>query len=251
MFYVLSKSLDLLAAPLTWALLLVLAGAWGAHRGRTKLALRAPLAAAAILYVFSVSPVANGIARALEASATTTLSPTKTYDVVVVLGGILNDSSTPSTPEFSEAVDRIIAGYDIIRHDRARYILLTSDTHEAHALAKQLVDWGVDPARIVLEEHSRNTRENALESAKIIHDRGWSEVLLVTSALHMPRAAGAFRAADVTFDTLAVDRLAATPEQSKGARLDPRADALNLSTTALREAVGRLVYRIMGYSHPQ
>jgi len=246
LFYILSKTLDLLVAPLTWVIVLVLAGAWGAHRRRSKLALRAPLAALAVLFAFSCEPVANGIVLALESSAATTMSASETYDVVVVLGGIATVDPTSLAPDFSEGVDRILAGYDVIRHDRARYILVTSDAEEAPALAKQLAEWGVAPDRIVIDDRSRNTRDNATRSADIIRERGWSRVLLVTSALHMPRAQGCFRAAGLVFDTLAVDRLARDPRRAM--ELAPRADALSLSTAGIREAVGRLVYRAMGYA---
>ena len=247
MFYLLSKTLDLLVAPLTWVLALALAGAWGAYRGRPRLALRAPLAAALVLYVFSVYPVSDGLSAWLESSATTTMSATETYDVVVVLGGVVGPGSTLAAPDFSEAVDRMLAGYDVIRHDRARYVLVTSDDEEAHTMASQFAAWGVDPERIVIEDRSHNTRQNATESARIIRARGWSRILLVTSALHMPRAAGCFRAVGLTFDTLAVDRVApATGHRSL--HLDPRVDALFLSSAALREAFGRVVYRAVGYT---
>jgi uncharacterized SAM-binding protein YcdF (DUF218 family) len=94
---------------------------------------------------------------------------------------------------------------------------------------------------------SRNTHENAVRSAKTLRDRGWSHVLLVTSALHMPRAAGCFRAEGVAFDTLVVDHLARAPAFRRTS-LDPRADALALSTAVLREGFGRVVYRVMGYA---
>ncbi len=248
-FFVLSKSLDLFVAPLTWVALLVLAALWGSYRKRRTVAISALLAALAVLFVCSSASVANEIAWTLESSARTTMSPRETYDVVVVLGGLTDGEVTSPTgaPEFGEAVDRILAAYDVARGDRARYVLITSNTEEAHALAKQLADWGIAPDRIVVEERSRNTHGNAVESARIIRERAWSRVLLVTSALHMRRAEGCFRAAGVVLDTLPVDRQARDPSRMRW-RLEPRADALNLTTSCLREAVGRVVYRAMGYS---
>jgi uncharacterized SAM-binding protein YcdF (DUF218 family) len=81
----------------------------------------------------------------------------------------------------------------------------------------------------------------------MIKERGFARVLLVTSALHMPRASACFRAEGVTFDTLVVDRLAFDPAHTEGGVL-PRAGALALSTVALREWSGRIVYRVMGYA---
>jgi uncharacterized SAM-binding protein YcdF (DUF218 family) len=245
-FFALSKTLDLLLAPLTWALLLVVAAAWGVYRGKRRLALVSLCVATGVLLVFSSSWTSDALAGWLEAGATTTFREDETYDAVVVLGGFTSSTSTPQAPEYNEAVERLLAGYDLLRRNRARYVLVTSDAQETQALANQLVDWGIDPARVVIEDHSRNTHENAVRSAAIIRERFWTRILLVTSALHMPRAAGCFRAAGLTFDTLAVDHL--TPSRQPDESPGPRVEALTESTRVLREGFGRLVYRAMGYS---
>jgi uncharacterized SAM-binding protein YcdF (DUF218 family) len=247
MFFFLSKTLDLLFAPLTWSLVLAAASAWTIHRGRRRIALATVVAAVAVLLAFSSTSVARALLRALEASAETTMSPTTTYDVVVVLGGITSASSTPEAPEFAEGVDRLLAGYDLVRRNRARYILVSSDTEETRALARQLSDWGVASDRVLVDDRGHNTHDNATGSAKIIRDRGLGSILLVTSAFHMTRAAGCFRAVGLTFDTLAVDHL--VPARADAPQpFGPRADALYLSTLALREALGRIVYRANGYA---
>ena len=158
-----------------------------------------------VLYGFSSAAVAGGLVRAVESSGATVIPGDEPYDVAVVLGGLVASSSTLQSPEYGEPVDRLLAGYDLLRHDRSRYVLVTSDAKEAATLARQLVLWGIDPARIVVDDGSRNTHDNAVRSARIINDRGWKRILLVTSALHMARAAGCFRAAGVTFDTFVVD----------------------------------------------
>jgi uncharacterized SAM-binding protein YcdF (DUF218 family) len=97
---------------------------------------------------------------------------------------------------------------------------------------------------VVLERESRNTRENAERSARIVRERGWRTLLLVTSAMHAPRAEAAFRGAGLAVDVLPVDRRSG---DRPGSFL-PRATALDRSTEALRELAGRLVYRAVGYS---
>ncbi len=103
---------------------------------------------------------------------------------------------------------------------------------------------GAPGDRIVLERESRNTRENATESARIVRERGWKSLVLVTSAMHMPRAAATFRKAGLEVDLLPVDRRYG----SKDGSWLPRAESLERSSWALRELAGRLVYRAAGYA---
>jgi uncharacterized SAM-binding protein YcdF (DUF218 family) len=97
---------------------------------------------------------------------------------------------------------------------------------------------------VVLETASRNTHENAVESARIVAARGWRSLLLVTSAAHMERALGCFRKAGLAPDALPVDWRG---ERDRDAWL-PRAGSLKATEDALRELTGRVVYRLMGYT---
>jgi hypothetical protein len=89
--------------------------------------------------------------------------------VLVVVGGIVTVNARAPTPELHEGVDRILAVYDVLRHDRARYVLVTSDAEEAPGLAKQLADWEVAPDRIMVDDRSRNAHEHATASRGRTH----------------------------------------------------------------------------------
>jgi uncharacterized SAM-binding protein YcdF (DUF218 family) len=56
-----------------------------------------------------------------------------------------------------------------------------------------LAEVGVAPDDMVLEGRSTTTYENAVESERVLHQLGRRRVVLVTDALHMPRAAACFR----------------------------------------------------------
>ena len=230
-FLVLSKVLDLLLAPLTWAVLLALLGLWWQQR----------------------SP---GRAR-LESGAKDTYRPDVPYDVVVVLGGVVDFGAMRRSGqlELTDAVDRISQAAILLRTGKARVALLSGGIvfpragdppSEAEVLAAWFREQGIEPDRLVLEGRSRNTRENATESAAIIAARGWKRVPLVTSAWHAPRALGCFRAAGLSPDLLAVDHRTGSP--SGLLAWLPRAASLSASTDALRELFGGLVYRVMGYA---
>ena len=260
MFFALSKVADILASPLTWALALVafallkLRSRWPRRRalGLASLAL-----ALLVLYVFSLGSVANRLLRSLESSANDTTTEGAHYDAVIVLGGLLGAEASESSHknEYNGAIDRLLAAFDMLRSGRARFVLISggatnADVHgaiEARVLAEQLESWGIAGDRIVVEAESRNTHENAAFCAPIVQSHHWTKLVLVTSAFHMQRAAGCFRVAGLTFDTLPVDYNSYDPSRFSSSFL-PRAEHLGVSTAALHEYLGRIVDRARGYS---
>jgi uncharacterized SAM-binding protein YcdF (DUF218 family) len=250
-FVTLSKLLDVAVSPISWALLLVAIAVLA--RRRPVLATVAGGTAGLLLYGFSVPAVANRLMEAVEAPARDTSRP-GTYDAVIVLSGMVDDltSHASGRVELTGAADRIVAGFELLRQGRAGKILITGGPvrrlpgvrTEPELLAAALRAWGVDPSRIVIETASRNTHENAVESARVVAAQGWRSLLLVTSAWHMPRALACFRAVGLRPDTFPVDRRAL--HDSEGWL--PRARFLAMSEDALRELAGRLVYGAMGYA---
>jgi uncharacterized SAM-binding protein YcdF (DUF218 family) len=250
-FVLLSKILDLAVSPLSWVLALLLAALLLRRRGGISALL--VVLAIGVLYVFSTSRVANALMESLESSARNTARP-GAYDAVIVLSGMVDDasSSREGRVELTSAADRIVAGFELLREGRARHILISGGAvwpqpgvpTEPEWLAGALRRWGVEPGRIVLETRSRNTHENAVESARIVAERGWGPLLLVTSAFHMKRALGCFRRVGLSPDTYPVD-YRGEHDLSGWA---PRAQSFAQSTDVLREYTGRLVYRLVGYT---
>jgi uncharacterized SAM-binding protein YcdF (DUF218 family) len=253
-FLILSKLLDLLVAPLTWAILLgLLSLLWSRSRpGRARLVLLLGLLQ---LTAFSMEPVSRWLLGRLEQRAQDSFHPDPPYDVVVVLGGMVDSPAMARSGqlELNQAVERILQGAVLVRDGQARQILISGGAltptpdvaPEAEALAAWLRAQGIPADRIVVEPRSRNTRENALESAALVASHGWKRVLLVTSAWHAPRALGCFRAAGLSPDLLTVDH-----RGGRSGKLQwlPRAEALSSSTDALRELLGNVIYWLMGYT---
>jgi uncharacterized SAM-binding protein YcdF (DUF218 family) len=248
-FYVLSKLLDIVFTPLAWVLALCL---WAGF-GRSREARRAPLVAVLILYAASLWPVANGLERYLESGAERTMRPGTIYDAVVLLGGAVDHEATATSgvPSYNGGVERLLVTYDLLRTGRAKHVIVSGGKSvpddpviEARVLGEQLVDWGIEPSRVILDESARNTRENAERSKLLLDQNGFRSVLVVTSAFHMARAMGCFRASGVAADALPVDYRASNRPMS----LQPSAGALEQTTHTLRELAGRAVYRILGYS---
>ncbi len=120
---------------------------------------------------------------------------THTFDAIVVLGAAVGTGGGPSAAlrrRVAEAVRRFEAG-------QAPVLLLSggkggSRPAEAEVMRDLALAAGVPEARLVLETDSRSTLENARCSARIMGARGWSKALVVTDAVHLPRALMAFRA---------------------------------------------------------
>ncbi len=255
MFVAASKLLDLALEPLWWCLALLAAGLAASALGRRRAATACLGLTLAALLVFGSGGTARRLTAWTEGPARATFRPEVTYDAAIVLSGGVDDEASRRSGELelNAAGDRVVRAFELLRSGRARRVLLTGgpveppppgEPSEVSRVGERLVAWGIAPERIVLEDRSRNTRENAVESARIASERGWRSVLLVTSAAHMPRALASFRKAGLSPDALPVDHRA---RADAGEGWLPRAAALRESTEALRELAGRVVYRLMGY----
>ena len=250
---------DVLFDPLFIGLALIgLAYVLAFARKAPRLALALPALAFGVLLFFATPPIANGLQRDLEYPPLTTMKPDVTYDAVIVLGGAMNGviASQTGLPAFNESAERVTTAFDLLHKNRAKNAILSGGTWpgappdvapEARMMAGVLEEWGIEPSRLVLEDRSTNTHENALASVKLARERGWTRTLLVTSAAHMERARGCFVREGLAVDTLSVDFCSYDPSRSAASWL-PRSAALAGSTAALRERVGRLIYRMRGWS---
>jgi uncharacterized SAM-binding protein YcdF (DUF218 family) len=183
------------------------------------------------LAILALSPVSAALERWAEASARSTWRPDERYDAVIVLTG--------------DDAPRIARAAQLLREGQARHLLLSGAPSAAAERLRSDVRSGAVPGdRIVHEDLSRNTHENAVESARVVAARGWRSLLLVTSAAHMPRALGSFRKAGLRPDALPVDFRA---ERGLDRPWLSRA-ALDESAAAVHELVGRIAYRVRGYS---
>jgi uncharacterized SAM-binding protein YcdF (DUF218 family) len=105
---------------------------------------------------------------------------------------------------------------------------------ETSEVQARVADLGGDPGRLLIENESRNTSENAINAAAMIHpnpDQSW---ILITSARHMPRAVGCFRASGFKVIPYSVDFVS-----KNGAP----ATYMNLAT---KEWLGLIAYRLAG-----
>jgi uncharacterized SAM-binding protein YcdF (DUF218 family) len=155
-------------------------------------------------------------------------------DAVILLGGVGLDLYRPA--------NRITHALKIYRAGKAPFIVYSGGD------AEPLVELGVPPAALILDTESRNTRENAINTAAIFKARGWRSGILVTSAAHMPRALAAFQRMGLSV-VPATTGVQTGPTQFNG-HLDLQMDnaALRRTTEAIKEIVGLLLYRFLGWA---
>ena len=240
-----SRYLKKVFLPPAGPLLVAVAG-WVLYAlGVERLGLSLAAAGLLVLYLAGMPLCARRLLRSLDRfpPVDTTSPEARAAGAIVILdagrqvapperGG---DSVSPRT------LERLAAGASIHRH-LGLPVLVSGDG--ARELMAEVLDqsFGV-PVRWV-ERDSRNTRENALFSARRLRQAGIDHVVLVTHFWHMPRAVAAFRRAGLAVTpapTGFVDRLRS---ESGCMALIPTARGLLSTYLALHEWIGIHWYRI-------
>jgi uncharacterized SAM-binding protein YcdF (DUF218 family) len=214
-------------------------------------------AALAILWVSSTPVVAHIAIASLERQyPERTIADTPAADVAIVLGGAIGQPEPPRvTSDLSGAADRVLHAARLYRTGKVRRILVSAGNipwasavkPEAELIRDLLVEWGVAPEAIELGSASRNTYENALEVRRMLQARRFKSALLVTSAAHMPRALATFRRAGVPVIPATTDVVAVYGKHIDPFDWLPSADALALTTDAMKEWMGYWAYKARGY----
>lgn len=123
--------------------------------------------------------------------------------------------------------------------------LLLEGEGDGDTAPRLLTALGVEPERLVLENRSRNTHENAVFTRDMLEPRAGETWLLVTSAFHMPRSVGLFRKAGFDVTPWPSDYRTAGTE-TVGPAQDNVADSLQNLSVAVREWIGLVAYRASG-----
>jgi uncharacterized SAM-binding protein YcdF (DUF218 family) len=251
MLYDLSKILEVLTEPgsLLVAILTlgVLLSLFGARRTGRILVGMATLA----FVVATLLPLGEWAAAPLEQRFPEPVLPAK-IDGIVLLGGAVNIHLTQAHGKvaINQNAGRLTDTLTLARRYPGVPVVISGGDPsivpiglaEADATRTLFTELGLDPARIVVEGHSRNTYENAVDTKALVNPKQGQVWLLVTSAMDIPRAVGCFR--HVGWDVL---------PYPADYHVNPRArwsislvGNLALLDWALHEWEGLLAYRLMG-----
>ncbi|QPN60934.1 YdcF family protein [Synechococcus sp. CBW1002] len=265
MGFLLSKLLPLGLYPLGLALVLQLVGLVGRRR---RWGPWLSGGGVLLLWIAAMPYTSRQLVWGLEEpAAALTPAVIPRADAVVVLGSGLRPALAPRRQvEVNEAGDRLLTGLRLLRQGKAP-VLLTSgakvhfasgDPAPAEAeVARQLaIDLGAPAAAILTNPGSRTTAEEARDIGQLGRQRGWTRILLVTSATHMPRSLATFRRRSglevipvaCDFQLTSRNNYGGPTAASVMLDLAPDAGALLLTSQSLKEHLGLLVYRLKGWS---
>ena len=181
---------------------------------------------------------------------------------MVLSGGTLAPIPPRPTIEVDDAGDRVLYGAHLYHQGSAHCVVCTGGAatgdrapHPAADDMRGLLEQLGIPEDAILEEtRARNTHEHAVGLLPVFESRGFHTVLLVTSAMHMPRAMGVFRrlCPGVHFiaaptDFRAVDRMPTRWYNQVCHELIPTAYNLARFSDAMHEYLGILYYRLRGW----
>ena len=256
MFFYLSKILWALAAPSNFIGVLMILGAIALMRGRWRGARWFIVPAAGLYFLFGIMPLGLALLRPLE-DRFPALDPAKLNPTgIIVLGGGVDEtlSKARGTLELSEAGSRMTETVALARRFPNARIVFTggtaalrgADITESDIARRLFLSLGLEESRLVFEDKSRNTYENAAFTKALVQPKPGEAWLLVTSVYHMPRSVGIFRKADFPVTPFPVDYTSLGDARDY---LRPSAEArLGLKHTdrAVREWIGLIAYFVTG-----
>lgn len=256
MFYFLSKTLDFFIMPIGLIFLLLVFSYFTASRTKARWSAGA---VTLLLYILCNTYLVNQAFRAWE------YAPRNIADVrsgravgVVLTGGMINMPSLRSDhPGLGNHADRFLQAYLLYKAGKIDKIIISGAANartmklgqdDGQQAARLLRQWGIPDENIILETSSRNTRENAVNSAKILQEKFPGQpCVLITSAFHLRRAVGCFNKAGVKVDAFPANFYgqALLPTFRNCFRPDP--EIIGYAHLLWREWIGYLTYSVVGY----
>lgn len=253
LFFVLSKLFWTLVQPLSLLIILIGVAIFALLRGRFGFTRRMLIGVFCAFLLIGFFPIANLFLKPLETRFSIQPDP-PSPKTIIVLGGSedIKPSSQSLMPALNDAGERPIYGIALATQFPNATLVFTGgsgsvlDQHLRGAdVLRELVErFPTLTNKVVFEDRSRNTHENAIYTRDRLGDQIQSPILLITSAFHMPRSVGVFCNSGYTgLIPYPVDHL------STGQVLTPRWDPIsNFSdlSTGIREWIGLLAYYATG-----
>jgi uncharacterized SAM-binding protein YcdF (DUF218 family) len=208
-----------------------------------------------IFWAFSLHPTSTWLASGLEQRyPAMEVRDCPKADAVVVLSGMLLESVTSAT-EWNQAVDRFERGVELVASDRAPKILFTRGLSwpdlgrepEGERLAREALKHGIPADKIeVTDTAVLETSAEVRSIRRTMRQHGWHRIILVTSAMHMPRAMWLAQKEGIEAIPFPADFGGGNHNPLQLTSFLPEAKWLDQSERAIREWMGLTYYRAFG-----
>lgn len=259
MFFSLSKLLWVAITPSNVFFGLILIGALALSTRFRRAGMWSLGAGLALVFSCGVLPIGTLLKLPLENRFAVLSHADARPDAIIVLGGSIDPVTTRerggqvavrgAATRLTEAVAlaRLYPDARIyFTGGSASLIQDDSTPDEARDALTLFKAMGIDPGRVVIERQSRNTHENAANLRGLFRDAPGQRVLLITSAWHMPRAFGIFRAQGYSVVAYPVDFETRNTWRELLRPQGMISQGLESTDRAMREWVGLLVYWLVG-----
>ena len=244
MFFVLSQILSFLIKPTFWVIILLASAILIKKRMRLFL-----LLTLFTFLFFGNDYIYKKIVKSWEIPQTN-FNSLKEYEAGIVLGGFSEYDYITKRHNFKKEADRLIYTINLYNNKKIKKIfisggngsLINTDYKESETIKEFLIQHGISKSDIIIESKSRNTKENAVETSKIIDLK--KRYLLITSATHMKRALFCFNKVNIDVDPFPVDNSMSRASKNIEYLILPRARTFELWEELIHEIVGLYVYKI-------
>ena len=253
MFFILSKMLSALLSPFLWVILL-----WGFYVWVKAKRLKKILfwLSISLSIVFSNGFIVGSFVSLWEIPGTK-IDELKTFDYGIVLSGMFEYNGTLDRLSARRGSDRLWQAIHLYHRGKIKKIILSGDSgyifkaglHESDQLKELLTEQNIPESDILIENKSRNTHENAEETLRLIKINGLASgsFLLITSAIHMRRAEACFKKEGLECPTFSTDHYCDPSSTFSLTSILPDAEAFVMWKRMIKEWIGMLMYKILGY----
>lgn len=254
MFYIVAKTFWALASPPNFIGLCLIASAAGLFTRFARHARWAVLALAVAYGLAGFGPLGAALLRPLEDRFPIPADDMPPPDGIIVLGGGLDDDVTAAREEvtLNESGTRLTVAATLARRfPQAVVVYSGGSSHsngpygtEANAARALFEGLGVSRDRMVFEDQSRDTFENAAFTYRRVQPKPGSRWLLVTSAFHLPRSVAIFRKAGFDVVPYPAGYLTQGDARDFWQLQGDASHGLLMTSLALHEWVGLATYRL-------
>lgn len=247
MFFIASKLLAFLSKPIIWVLILLICSLIFKAK-RKKILIYSII----IFWFFSNGFLADEAARHWEIDQKGVLNLNSQYEVGIILGGFSGYDNQIKMLDFNAQSDRVIFAEQLYHQGKIKKIfisggngMLINDSYlEAEEIKRHLIKNKIPEKDILTETSSRNTYENAYNSAIILKEKGIDSILLITSAIHMRRSLFCFDKVNLKPTPFSTDFTFKTRNLNAEHILIPSVEGLTKWQNIIHELIGYIIYRI-------